>query len=522
MSYKEKSKMSIDIFRKLKNMPNITNVVRTEDENGYNIACNLYQHQKLALAIRKSADLLIMKSSIKVIGASEVEMNRVANSSIGDVEHTAYAIAANKIIFRCVYPFSFESSNVMEQIEKVISEVMDITIRACKKLHIEEVINEQQSNSIDLSTDDYTSNINEYPKRIEPKEEPIEVTITTNIDNENEDENKEEDKENLINEENDSINIESKEELEKIEKNSEKENIQNYENKDEDNKNYINVSEEEQEQSELVIEKVDDDKYSDLIYDNIPQSLSNTNNQQDISYEPYIEDTITNEETSISTISNNEENEVSNDDVKEIKEIEGIEDTENSDINVDIVEYTNISEKPIEQENDIDNSKLLINESSVLQKISKEKEDIQITEEKIIKERKEKEESIKNIEETKSSNDVLENKNILVNDNTNKNNTKIVNKENKKNKDRKEREQNNMGKEDLSLLFIEYDNEIKAINTKYQEKVKALSFDELLKLIENRYNDLRDKDGNKIYVSDFIKESICKVAKKELKSRFDD
>lgn len=101
----------------------------------------------------------------------------------------------------------------------------------------------------------------------------------------------------------------------------------------------------------------------------------------------------------------------------------------------------------------------------------------------------------------------------------------VKNKQKMKNKGEEDREametnRKNYKNDALDIdIFLNYEKDMRNVDNKYQNIIRSMSIDTLLAVIENRYGNLFDKNGDVITVKESVRENICSLAKEELKKK---
>lgn len=68
-------------------------------------------------------------------------------------------------------------------------------------------------------------------------------------------------------------------------------------------------------------------------------------------------------------------------------------------------------------------------------------------------------------------------------------------------------------------VFANYERDLRNLENRYRNQFRNMSFDELTSIIESRYGEICDNNGNLMEMPDYIRENICNIAKSELKNR---
>lgn len=82
---------------------------------------------------------------------------------------------------------------------------------------------------------------------------------------------------------------------------------------------------------------------------------------------------------------------------------------------------------------------------------------------------------------------------------------------------RMDEKRNNQSSSNTKIsIFVNYERELRNLENKYRNQVRGMSTETLFSLIEGRYGNQYDEQGNIIDVPDYIKEKVCSMAKAEL------
>lgn len=68
-------------------------------------------------------------------------------------------------------------------------------------------------------------------------------------------------------------------------------------------------------------------------------------------------------------------------------------------------------------------------------------------------------------------------------------------------------------------VFANYERDLRNLENRYRNQFRNMSFDDITGIIESRYGEIRDNNGNLMEMPDYIRENICNIAKSELKNR---
>lgn len=518
MQNNDNRKIFLNVKETLNGNDNIKNVEIQLDDKQYVVSADINNTSKLAFGIKKTDGIAFIKASVKTEGITDERITEICEPIVED-RNVNYAIQINKVVFQSVIPVR---ANTIEENNKFVFEEIRSFVEAvsicCETLGDGHIIHLEYK---------------EYGKKQIDVDNPLgeTISVTPNTDVVKEAEVREEINK-MENQRTKSNNKPTEEIKEKSEDDEIKDimaqsvvSVDDFIGSDIPDSFTAIPSDEMDIDTEEPIEKPKSVFTGSIPIDEFDDFSTNDINENNEDLPLIIKDEDSNsEEENISLIQKENNISLEEDKNKEIADNikkEDIVDKERKEEDVS----TEIKDKSMSIENeDTKKDELDSSMKSLKDKMNQEKElikerDKQLEEEK--ERRREPFRTVKNDDITKNQN-ANTNKNSQNDKSSEKVNNRNNDRNNKVNERQNDRQKQNGGnkldrdnKSSINNIFANYERDLKNVENKYKNQIRNLNIDELLQLIENRYN---QDDANQL-VSDYIKEKLCNIAKDELKFR---
>lgn len=516
MQNNDNRKIFLNVKETLNGNDNIKNVEIQLDDKQYVVSADINNTSKLAFGIKKTDGIAFIKASVKTEGITDERITEICEPIVED-RNVNYAIQINKVVFQSVIPV--RASTIEENNKFVFEEIrsfVEAVSICCETLGDGHIIHLEYK---------------EYGKKQIDVDNPLgeTISVTPNTDVVKEAEVREEI--NKMENQRTKSNNKSTEEIKEKSEDDEIKDImaQSVVSVDDfigsdipdsftaipSDEMDIDIEEPIEKPKSVFTGSVPVDEFDDFSANDINE------NNEDLPLIIKDEDSKSEEETvSLIQKENNIVSEKDEEIVDNIKKEDVVEkERKEEDVSIEIKSKSSSIENENGKKEELDSSIKSLND-----KMNQEKELIKEREKQLEEEKERRREPFRN----SKSDDDAKNQNTSTNKNqqNDKNNDKTNDRNNERNNRTNERQNDKQkqnggnkldrdNKSNINNIFANYERDLKNVENKYKNQIRNLNIDELLQLIENRYN---QDDANQS-VSDYIKEKLCNIAKDELKFR---